>query len=106
MINPTPFWHPATKSWVEITDNQTPTTATIKPFNGSDQEKRNVELLEVENVKEVTATPKENDFSHEFQGTIQETRPTGKHGVNHILVKDQDDNVFCCDPDQLTPSDQ
>jgi hypothetical protein len=44
----------------------------------------------------VIATPKDNDFANEFTGTVI------SHNKGFIQVKDQEDNVFDCDPDQLT----
>ena len=45
---------------------------------------------------DVTATPKDYDFAEEFTGTVV------GHDKGFIQVKDQEDNVFDCDPNQLT----
>ncbi len=48
---------------------------------------------------EVTATPKDGDFAHEFTGIVVGFRD------DFVLVKDQDDDVFCCEPCQLEHAD-
>ena len=46
----------------------------------------------------VNAEPKDGDFSHEFTGTV-----VGKHIVTGLIqVRDQDDDVFDCEPCQLS----
>ena len=45
---------------------------------------------------EVDAKPKDNDFAHEFTGHVI------SHNKGYIQVRDQENNVFDCDPDQLT----
>ena len=45
---------------------------------------------------EVVASPKNNDFSNEFVGVII------SRNKGYYQVRDQDDNVFDCDLDQLS----
>ena len=44
----------------------------------------------------VNAHPKDGDFEHSFTGTVISKEK------GFIQVRDQDDDVFDCDPDQLT----
>ena len=47
----------------------------------------------------VTCTPKDLDFSEEFMGVVVDVPK--KHGKHFYEVKDQDDNHFDVDEDQL-----
>jgi len=44
----------------------------------------------------VIATPKDGDFAHEFTGTVI------SHNKGFIQVIDGEENVYDCEPDQLT----
>ncbi len=44
----------------------------------------------------VIATPKDGDFAHEFAGKVI------SHNKGFIQVIDGDENVYDCEPDQLT----
>ena len=47
----------------------------------------------------VNVTANAYDDFHDFVGTIT------KIGATYVAVKDQDDDVWCVDPDQLSDSD-
>ena len=52
--------------------------------------------------QQVIATPKNGDFEHEFLGTIMGELERTKENAHYFLVQDQDDDVFCCELDQLS----
>ncbi len=53
-------------------------------------------IYEVKEGRVVMAYPKNGDFGFEFMGTV-----VGFKNEKYIQVKDQEDNVFDCDPDQV-----